>query len=177
MNKIILDHLARYPLMEVRDLYKLIHQATQGSEHAVQNIDAARRWLECEMCEMSVVPKEPEVDLISSNGRIARIHLRPYLASGGNPDKLLEAFIRTANTFHGSIEELEQSWSQAIQMADKGLIPYQKHEMQSFIERMRLLNFPAVHHSPGYETAYHPAYRVIAVDFLKEQKTHPPEEK
>jgi hypothetical protein len=167
MQRIILDHLARYPLLEIRDLYKLLHQATQGSEHAVQDTDAARRWLECELREMGAGSEEPRMDPISEDSRVARIHLRPYLASGGDPTKLLEAFIRTANTFRGSIVDLEQSWSLAIQIAAHGLLPYQHQDMQSFFTRMRALNFPTVHHSPGYEAAYHPAYRVVAVEFLE----------
>ena len=30
-------HFSRYPAMKIQDIYKLIHQAALGSEHAVSN--------------------------------------------------------------------------------------------------------------------------------------------
>ena len=77
MNKILQDHLARYPKMQARDVYKLLHQAAMGSEHAVTDIASARAWLERELAEIGPGPAEPLVDPISPDGQIARIHLRP----------------------------------------------------------------------------------------------------
>ena len=40
-------------------------------------------------------PAEPLVDTLGTGG-LREIHLRPFLASGGTPDSLLNAFVRTA---------------------------------------------------------------------------------
>jgi len=40
-QQILTDHLARYPLMRVEDIYKLVHQASLGSEHAVSDVARA----------------------------------------------------------------------------------------------------------------------------------------
>lgn len=42
---IALEHCSRYPGLQVEDLYKLVHQAALGSEHAVKDIEVARQWL------------------------------------------------------------------------------------------------------------------------------------
>ena len=41
-RRILSDQVVRYPWLEVQDLYKLIYQAGMGSEHACQDIVAAR---------------------------------------------------------------------------------------------------------------------------------------
>jgi len=34
---ILLNHLKRYPLMAIEDIYKLCHQAAMGPEHLIMN--------------------------------------------------------------------------------------------------------------------------------------------
>ena len=103
----------RYPLMEVQDIYKLIHQASMGSEHAVQDLDATRAFLKREVSELADGPDEPIEDIISTDGRMARINLRPYLASNASLEKLFDAFVRTANEFEGNISRLRRYCSYA----------------------------------------------------------------
>jgi hypothetical protein len=90
METILRSHFSRYPLMQVQDLYKLLHQAALGSEHAVRNPETARNWLTRELAEMGDGPPEPLFDPISPGGEIARVHLRPFVAGGHNPDALLD---------------------------------------------------------------------------------------
>jgi len=160
IKNVLHSHFSRYPAMQIQDVYKLIHQATTGSEHAVTDIESARNWLRRELAEMGEGPQEPLIDPISPEGIIARIHLRPFVIAGRDPDLLLDAFIRTANEFHGDGHLLDQFWRAAIAM---GKFP--AAEMGGFIRTMKEQNYPAVHHSPKYEKLYRPAYRVIALEF------------
>jgi hypothetical protein len=88
-----------------------------GSEHAVTNEAAARDWLEREIAGLGPGPEEPLIDVIACDGRIARVHLRPFLAGGGDPEALLRAFVRTANEHHGSGRELRAAWRTATILA------------------------------------------------------------
>lgn len=160
IETVLYSQLARYPAMQIQDLYKLIHQAAQGSEHAVANPDSARNWLLREMAEMGEGPRESLIDPISPGGEIVRIHLRPFVAAGHDPDGLLDAFIRTANEYHGDVHMLEGFWQAAITLSN-----FPPEEMEDFFRSMKDQNFPAVHHSPEYEKLYRPAYRVIALAF------------
>ena len=153
---ILRDHFARYPAIQVQDVYKLIHQAALGSEHAIADPKSAREWMERELAEMGPGPDEPVVDPISGDGKIVRVHLRPFIADGGDPDVLLDAFIRTANEFRGDKNTLESYWKMVIEMPH-----FSRVEMSAFIVPLRAQNYPAVHHSEAYERAYRPAYRVI----------------
>jgi len=155
-ESILASHFARYPAMQLTDLYKLIHQAALGSEHAICAEASAREWLTRELAEMGVGPAEPLPDLLSVQTGIARIHLRPYLASGGDLERLLNSFIRTANEIQGDPQTLEQYWRIAT-----GFGCFPVAEMDAFILARQMQGYPAVHHSPEYKHLYRPAYRVV----------------
>lgn len=160
-ESILHDHFARYASMQIQDVYKLIHQAALGSEHAVSSVEEARKWVECELVEMGAGPDEPVIDPISADGQIVRVHLRPFVAQGGDVDMLLQAFIRTANEFRGDIQVLKDHWNTAT------ITQYfPPTELEEFIKSMQAQNYPAVHHSSEYERLYRPAYRVVWQKFI-----------
>jgi hypothetical protein len=163
---IVIDHYIRYPEMQVEDLYKLAHQAAMGSEHAVSDFQSARQWLFNELKTLPLTSVEPSIDVITPDRSIARVHLKPYIKSGGDPENLLQAFIQTANEFHGSTDLLRSYWMDIKVLAQQGEIPFPDDSLKSFIDRMIAAKFPAVHHSAQYEQAYHPHYRVVAPRFL-----------
>jgi hypothetical protein len=167
LGRILAAQYRRYPCLEIVDLYKLLHQASMGSEHAVTDEDGARAWLERELATMGAGPEEPLIDYISPSGEIVRVHLRPYVEAGHDPEKLLEAFWRTAREYRGSAERLQQYGDVAEQMAFAGLLPPQPDQIGEFMQRMEQQGFPAVHHSRIYERLYQPAYRVVARTFLE----------
>ena len=163
IETVLHSHISRYPAMQIQDVYKLVHQASMGSEHAVPNPESARNWLTRELAGMGEGPLEPLIDPISADGEIVRIHLRPYLAAGNDPDALLEAFLRTANEYRGEIRLLEGYWQAAL--ATK---KFPAAEMEEFIQSMKVKKYPAVHHSAEYEKSYRPAYRVVARVFCQD---------
>jgi hypothetical protein len=165
-RRILALQCKRYPLMEVQDIYKLIHQASMGSEHAVQDLDVTRTFLEREVNELTDGPEEPLEDIISADGRIARINLRPYLVLNASLENLFEAFVRTANEFEGSTMRLKRYFSYAEQLTGKNSFPFSRTLMRAFFDQMEVQGFPAVHHSASYAAAYQPAYRVVLYELL-----------
>lgn len=145
--------------MQIQDVYKLIHQAALGSEHAVTDRHATRVWLEREIMQLGNQDAEPMIDPISADGQIARIHLRPFLAQGGDPEALLTAFVRTANEFRGDEQTLKNYWGIATRLEF-----FPRVAMDDFIQSMQ--NYPAMHHSEIYTQRYRPAYRVILQKYL-----------
>lgn len=165
-KSIVLEHCARYPGMQLEDLYKLAHQAAMGSEHAVSDVSIARQWLSDELDNLPETSAEPLVDIISPDGKIARIHLVPFINHGGEPEKLLRSFIRTANEFKGSRENL-RTYYQIIQaLAQRGEISVPQDVSLSFLDQMEAKNYPAMHHSKFYSLSYQPRYRVVALKFF-----------
>lgn len=163
---ILRNHLARYPLMQLPDFYKLVHQATMGSEHAVADRARARAWLESELAQLGDGPDEPVLDAIRPDGAVLRVHLRPFSAAGGDAARLLDAFMRTAEEYQGSEASLLDFWEAVVEMAADGETSFDAAEAGRFITDMRESGFPAVHHSQVYRNAYRPAYRVVAARFV-----------
>jgi hypothetical protein len=158
-ESILRSHLARYPEMQIQDVYKLIHQAALGSEHVVGNLESVQAWLKQELLEMGKSTAEPMIDPISADGKMVRVHLQPFIEYGGDPETLLTAFVRTANEFHGDKQTLENYWGVATRLGS-----FPRATMDEFIQSMK--GYPAVHHSEIYAQRYCPAYRVILQEYL-----------
>jgi hypothetical protein len=163
IEKVLKDHLSRYPALQIQDLYKLVHQAALGSGHAVLDRGSVERWLARELAEMREGMAEPLVDPISHDGEMIRVHLRPYLEAGRDPLLLLDAFIRTANKYHGDVQLLTQYWQDAVTVSG-----FPTSNMDEFFRDLKAKGFPAVHHSAEYEKLYRPAYRVISLALCPE---------
>ncbi len=166
ISNLIQKQFSMYPEMKIQDLYKFVHQAAMGSEHAVKDFVSTQRWMDEELASMKNVHPNELCDTLSPGGKFVRVNMRPYIKLGYDPEKLVNAFIKTANNHKGSIDTLKYYWSIAIYLADEGDIPLNKSEMESFFKEKKRDGFPAVHHSDLYNKLYSPAYRVVATDYL-----------
>jgi hypothetical protein len=165
-ERLIRAHFHRYPLMEPADLYKLLHQAALGSEHAVRDTSAAREWMENELATMGPGPAEPLVDSLRADGKMVRIHLRPFVAAGGDPEALLLAFIGTAAQ-PGNPEDLRRAGEVAVQLARVKALPWPDSTLKALFAGLAAKGYPAVHHSDVFVEHYRPAYRVVAGALLR----------
>ena len=167
INELLSQHIARYPRIQLDDIYKLLHQAALGPGHAVKDTAAARAWLEKEAAELGPGPVEPENDIISPDGKLARVHLRSWLAAGGSLDDLNSAFVETANNYPPSPEKLGKFCGCLGDLAAAGGIPFAQQDVLAFFDRIAQASYPVVHHSRIYSEAYKPAYRVVEIEHLK----------
>ncbi|MBI2514507.1 MAG: hypothetical protein HYV96_21235 [Opitutae bacterium] len=165
---VLLAHAKRYPRMEARDCYKLLFQAVLGAEHAATDEAAARRWMDDELAALGDGPAEPLVDAISPDGALVRVHLRSFVARGGDSAKLVHAFVATAEKKFGPRGDLVAAWRQAVALAEEKKLPFTAEAARAFGEKMRAADWPAVHHSKTFAVEYRPAYRVIARELLGE---------
>ena len=151
------------PELRIEDAYKWLFHATRGGEHAVANEVLARRWLENEWATLGPPqPDEPAWVPLTLDGRIGRLNLRPYRAQGGAPDALLAAFLADAKSFDASPARLRAAWralGRDLKKQPVGHLTWA--EWQRLDREMRARDYPANHHSPEYERARQPAYRVL----------------
>jgi hypothetical protein len=166
VGQLLSAHLSRYPAMQLDDIYKLLHQAALGPGHAVDNPAAARKRLDEEMAALADGCIEPVQDIISPDGRLARIHLRRYLADSGDREALLRGFIDTANSYPASPEKLQKFCGCLGDLAAAGGIPFARDEVVDYFAKVSRDGYPAIHHSEAFRNAYQPAYRVVAIDLL-----------
>ena len=151
------------PEVRVADAYKWLVHATRGGEHAVADGFAVRKWLENEWATLG--PPQPDEPLwvpLTADGRIGRLNLRPYRAQGGAPEPLLAAFLASAESFDASPSRFRAAWNalgRALKQNSQGYLTYS--DWRRLDREMRAKGYPACHHSPEYEQARHPAYRVL----------------
>jgi hypothetical protein len=165
---IISDHLRRYPLMGVQDLYKLGYQAVLGAEHASGNLDFIHQRLMQELGGLTEGPREPLTDPLSPDGRILRIHLRSFIQAGGEPSKLSRAFYEGAQSYKGSLDLMALFWLEARQLAAASEIPFKPKELDLYIADREAGEFQPVHHTIAFRAAYKPAYRVVLKEYWKD---------
>ena len=166
VGQLLGHHLKRYPAMQLEDVYKLLHQAALGSGHAVPEEQLARRRLAEEVQALDDGPDEPVADVISPDGRLARIHLRAYRDAGHDFGALADAFILTAGSYRGAREKLVRFCCCIGELADSGALPFPRDKVDAYFESIARAGYPVVRHSQPYRDVYRPAYRVVALEFL-----------
>lgn len=170
IEDLIKNQLALYPKMEARDLYKFLHQAAMGSEHAVRDTNAVKVWMAKEVTGLDTTITNELIEPLSPDGSLVRVNLRPFIKAGDNPDELLKAFITTANKYSGSKETLVQYLASAKEMIRRKQIPVDESIFTSLTDELAKNGFPAIHHSLIYEKLYKPAYRVINKKYFQLKK-------
>jgi len=167
IGQLLGQHRQRYPRMALADIYKLLHQAAMGPGHAVTNAGSAHAELASEAANLGEGPADPLADLISPDGRLARIHLRAYVAAGLDLDKLADAFLQTAATYPSSPDKLVKFCACLGDLADAGGIPFSRAQVGAYFDPIVGQGYPVVRHSDDYRTAYRPAYRVVDIQLLE----------
>lgn len=158
-------HLARYPALEPQDAYKLLHQASMGSEHAIPDRATAVAWMTREWQEMGTGPNEPLVDTLGAGGRFARVHLRPWQRASGTPEAVTDAFVGTANSARPDTAALSCALDALVAWAPA--VPgWDADSVRALVRAERLAGYPAVHHSRVFAAQVRPAYRVVALPLI-----------
>ena len=154
----------------VEDAYKWLFHAARGGEHAVTDASGPQAWLDREWETLGKPrPGERLIDPLRPDGAIVRLNLRPYRAAGGGKDALLAAFVASAREFRADPAAFAAAW-RALGAA---LPPYlARAEWERLDREASGGGYPAVHHSPAYQRARRPAYRVLTgarADRLREE--------
>ena len=166
VGQLLGHHLQRYPLMQLDDVYKLLQQSALGAGHALDDVKALRTTFDAEIASMGSGPGEPVADVISPDGRLARIHLRAYLEAGHNTNALFDAFVQTAREYPSAPDKLVKFCGCVADLAAGGGITFDPVEVARYFAKIARESYPIVRHSAAFRKAYKPAYRVVCLDFL-----------
>ncbi|HEB84316.1 MAG TPA: hypothetical protein ENI92_04865 [Bacteroidetes bacterium] len=177
---VVREHLARYPLMQAEDLYKLLYQRTMGPAHAAADSAQVREWLERETAALRAESPgsaaRPDTLLLEPLGRgLVRLYLRPYLRAGGETAGLAAAVLRSAREVQPDTSALREEWTTllaAAQNSPLGTITW--NDLASLDPLLRSAGWPAVHHSEIYHRAYDPHYRVLTAAEARSLAARPP---
>lgn len=168
LAQLITTHLARYPHMDILDVYKLLHQAVFGPGQVIKNQKAAREWLERESGLLKPTAEQTLIESVHPQGEIVRLHLRPYLAEQGSLAQLLVAFAESSRTVQGKLDTMQDYWLSFEMMLQQGKYFNGHFDLRNAVLTGKVRaaeNWSNSHHSPQYNHYYKPVYRVL----LREQ--------
>ena len=152
--------LVTYPESTLQDIYKSFYQEHFGPGHIISDTASARRYLMGELSEMSKTAS-PYFEPTGSQGDYVRVYLSTVADSLITAERLLDAFIRSANLWQEPAASWLDKWEAIV-----SIIQTNKMEIGNFETDLPLLteaarNNQAVHHSSRYNEAYHPHYRIV----------------
>ena len=152
--------LATYPDSTLQDIYKSFYQEHFGPGHIISDTASARRYLMRELSEMGKT-QSPYYEPTGSQGDYVRVYLSAVSDSLITAEQLLDAFVRSANSWQEPTVSWMEKWEAIV-----SIIQANKMEIEGFKTDLPLLteaarNNQAVHHSHRYNEAYHPHYRIV----------------
>ena len=152
--------LTTYPESTLQDIYKSFYQEHFGPGHIINDTASARHYLMRELSEMGET-QSPYFEPTGSQGYYVRVYLSAIADSLITAERLLDAFIRSANLWQEPAASWLDKWEAIV-----SIIQTNKMEIGNFETDLPLLteaarNNQAVHHSSRYNEAYHPHYRIV----------------
>ena len=164
--------MERYPQARLLDIYKSCFQDYMGAEHLVGDSESARAYLEQELTTTDATALQAwYYEPCGIQGRYMRVSLRAVIDGKISADKLLDAFVRSANDpERPSVEQWAKQWHEIIGIIDGmtlGLPQYD--EDKQFIEQVLEMGKYAISHSPEYRQAYAPHYRIVKRDIFEHE--------
>ena len=160
MRSAIERQLTTYPESTLQDIYKSFYQEHFGPGHIINDTASARHYLMRELSEMGET-QSPYFEPTGSQGYYVRVYLSAIADSLITAERLLDAFIRSANLWQEPAASWLDKWEAIV-----SIIQTNKMEIGNFEADLPLLteaarNNQAVHHSSRYNEAYHPHYRIV----------------
>jgi len=168
MRSAIERQLATYPESTLQDIYKSFYQEHFGPGHIISDTASARRYLMRELSEMGKTAS-PYFEPTGSQGDYVRVYLSAVADSLITAEQLLDAFVRSANSWQEPTISWMEKWEAIV-----SIIQANKFELEGFETDLPLLteaarNNQAVHHSRRYNEAYHPHYRIVEHSIFEQE--------
>lgn len=161
--KLLSEHFQNYPRLQLRDVFKFLHQSSFGCEHLLADASAAIEYIRKEAAECRAHQGEWIEPL---DGDFCRVHL-DFIKNGLNAETLGKLFFLSAKPVENGRELLEGKLSVLTELIREGKMPFSLEAVEKEIEKWREACFPAYHHSEDFREHYAPAYRVIKKEYAR----------
>jgi len=161
-RKLLLEHIRRYPELQIEDVFKFLYQSSFGCEHMVSSEEYAISKIESEFCE---VAKNSSACIEALDGNYSRVPLK-YMDNGLSAETLGKLFSMSAKKEPSSFFDLEEKLKITEQLISQGLLPFSLNDFSASLDIWRHSSYPSLHHSEQFRKLYSPSYRVISNEFI-----------
>ena len=131
-------HCARYPALQLQDIFKALYQSAFGCEHLIADPSAAADFIRVEATQSGDRVSELVEPL---GGDYCRMHLG-VLQDGLSAETFARLFALSARHEECGREKLEVMLSTLQAMADAGELPFSAREAAEAVEKWRKDGFP-----------------------------------
>ena len=152
--------LATYPESTLQDIYKTFYQEHFGPGHIISDTASARRYLMRELSEVGKT-QSPYFEPTGSQGDYVRVYLSAVSDSLITAEQLLDALIRSANSWQEPSVNWMEKWGTIVSVIQANKIGLEGFETDLPLLNEAARNSQAVHHSQPFNEAYHPHYRIV----------------
>ena len=161
--------LEQYPKARLLDIYKSCFQDYMGAEHLVADTSSARAYLEQELVQTRDVELMPGYyEPCGTGGRHVRVSLRAVHEGFITADKLLNAFVGSANAKRPTTEQWAELWHSMVERIDWMDLNLPHYDLdRQFIEQVLAQGKYAISHSPDYRETYFPHYRIVSREIFE----------
>jgi len=161
MIRLIHTHIARYPAMELDDVYKLLYQSVMGPAHILQNKELAYSYLKREF-ESHDDNYETKLYVdISLEHDLVRLNI-PLFRKEGSLDALFDMMLETQIKARPDEAKLKCYWVKLGSLIEDNYFeqftPNQWNKLNKILHEN---DFPHLSHSVTYKNLYKPSYRIV----------------
>ena len=153
-----------YPLTTLQDVYKSFYQECFGPGHIIEDEYSAAAYFHQ---ETSISTEEPYGGFLyeptGANGAYYRVNLYAVHSGALPAEVLLSSFLRSAQPVtEEGIKAWKKTWRRVEKVAGQFNLPGYEADKEA-LDAIVKSDSPdmAVHHSPAYENAYDPHYRIV----------------
>lgn len=154
--------LEHFPESRLQDLYKSFFQDRFGPGHLIADRESALKYILKELAEADTL-MGPKTEMCGWQGNYVRVNLSVISDGQMTADEMVEALMASAKEVtRDDLERWKTEWAQIEAIIEKNhpSLPDLAGDKAKIQELLNAGQY-ACHHSPAYETAYHPHYRII----------------
>ena len=160
--------VSQYPEATLQDVYKSFYQERFGPGHMIPNVENARNYLMSEM-EQAAENAGSYYEPTGSEGRYVRIYLNAVSDGKISAERLLDAFVESANYVAPRTDKWAEQWSKIVNVIEEKQLPVAANDELKELLKTCSEQDEAVHHSESYEKAYRPHYRIVEHNIFEKQ--------
>ena len=161
---LLIKHFQKYPLMQIQDIFKFLHQSSFGCEHLVSSEEKAVEYIKE---EYSSIDTSASAVIEKLDGEYSRVHLS-CIGQGLSAELLGKYFCLSARIEPDGEEKLKQKLQIAEALIEEGLLPFSLENFRNEVSDWEKRGFSAVRHSEAFRKSYKPAYRVISDKYAEQ---------
>ena len=159
LKQTVLEHIKKYPEIELQDILKMLFQNEFGPKHLAENEIECFKSLSTEINSIDYNENE---ELFEDIGYDAlRLNLKA-IPAGTDLNYINKIIVNSASEFCGTNEKLVVKFGLLVVMAENQEIPFDIERVRDETNAFAKNGFKPISHSEVYKQNYSPAYRVIS---------------